>query len=327
MRRREFLLLAAAAAVGACERRAPTANSVRIGHADNIRHSKHLAFVRAQEQLHRGGFEVSIFPGGQLGSERELIEQTQRGVIQITSISNGTLVPFVQRFALLDIPFQFTSYAQARSILDGDQGSQLLRSLEAAGLIGLGFWIQGFRHLTTRSRLVRDLPDLRGLKIRTMQAPLHVLAFQAMGAIPVPMAWSEVYPALEQGVIDGQENPLAVIYDEQLFRVQRHVTLTGHILDPMPVVANKAWLDGLPAERRQAVQSAFSAAMSYQWQLAEQAETQYLARLRSETRMSIIELDDSARERFRTAAQPRVLQRVREELGDRVVSSWMTAMR
>ena len=329
MRRREFIALGCAALVVGCRQLGAEDIEMRIGHADNVRSSKHQAFLLIKSRLETRSADsvtVSIFPSGQLGSERELVEQTQAGTVHVTCVSNGTLVPFASAFALLDIPFQFDSYADARRILNGAPGRELLASLDDGPLIGLGFWLQGYRHLTTRSRRVATVDDMRGLKIRTMQAPLHVLAFEALGATPVPMAWSEVYSALQQGVIDGQENPLSVIYDEQLFRVQANISLTGHILDPMPVIANREWFENLRSNLREQVRETFAAATESQWGFAEQAESQYLELLHGRTEMQITQLTAEARGQFRDLTQRAVVARVRQQLGDAVVSRWMGAV-
>lgn len=308
-----------------CSDSVTSSAEVRIGHADTLQHSKHQAFLTFEHEV-GPDFQVEIFPNGQLGSEREMIEQVQSGVLQVTSVSNGTLVPFAPEFQVLDIPFQFENYAQAKRVLSGDAGDQLLASLGDRGLVGLGFWVQGYRQLTTGDTAVRSVDDIAGLQIRTMQAPLHVEAFRALGASPTPMAWGEVYSALEQGVIDGQENPVAIVYDLQLYRVQDYVTLTAHVLDPMPVVANKEWFDNLTPTMQDELRSAIQIATDRQWELAEAAEVEGLRALREDTEINIIELSEEERAAFRARAQHAVVEVVSASLGEQATNDWMAAV-
>ncbi len=164
-----------------------------------------------------------------LGGERELIEGLQLGTVEATIVSTGTLSNFLPEVGVVDIPFLFRDSAHARKVLDGPIGQDILTKFQSRGLIALAWGEQGFRHVTNDKQPVARPEDLKGLKIRTMENPVHITAFRTLGASPTPMAWPEVIGALQQGTIDGQENPLSVFVSAKLWQVQKNLTLSGHV--------------------------------------------------------------------------------------------------
>jgi tripartite ATP-independent transporter DctP family solute receptor len=182
------------------------------------------------------------FPSSALGGERELIEGLQLGTVEAAIVSTGTLSNFVPEVGVTDIPFLFRDSAHARAVLDGQIGQDILNKFEGRGLVALAWGEQGFRHITNGKKPISTPEDLKGLKIRTMENPVHITAFRALGASPTPMAWPEVVGALQQGTIDGQENPLSVIVSAKLPQVQKHLALTGHVYSPaVLLVSAKFW--------------------------------------------------------------------------------------
>lgn len=242
---------------------------IKAGHGGQTGHPTHGAMVRMAELMRErtgGQVRIDVFPDRQLGEERELVEGLQLGTVDMTAVSTGPLVSFVPQVGVLDLPFLFQDSAHAYRVLDGEIGRDILKRFEARSIHGLGYWENGWRHLTSRNP-VTSPADLRGMKLRTMQNPVHIQAFRNLGAAPVPMVWGEVFTSLGQGVIDGQENPLGVIALNSLWEVQRHVALTRHLYSPHLVLFSKARWDRLP----QAVRDHITAIMPEvtAWQRAE----------------------------------------------------------
>lgn len=209
-----------------------------------------VAFRETLERLSDGKFKVVEHPSSALGGERDMIEGLQIGSVDLVITSSGPLGNFVPEVLVLDLPFLFRDYDHARGVLDGEVGQELLAAMRNADLVGLAWSENGFRHLTNSQRSVTTPADLQGLKVRTMENQVHMRAFQAMGAAPTPMAWPEVYTALQQGTVDGQENPIPVIASAKFWEVQGHVSLTGHVYSPAVVLASPFLMDGLSEEEQ-----------------------------------------------------------------------------
>jgi tripartite ATP-independent transporter DctP family solute receptor len=235
--------------------RAQAATVIKAGHGGQTGHPTHGAMVRMAEELARrtsGAARMDVFPDRQLGEEREMVEGLQLGTVDMTAVSTGPLVSFVPQVGVLDLPFLFRDSQHAYRVLDGEIGREILGRFAPRGIHGAAFWENGWRHLTSRNP-VSSPSDMRGMKLRTMQNPVHIQAFRNLGAAPVPMVWGEVFTSLGQGVIDGQENPLGVIALNSLWEVQRHVILTRHLYGPHLVLFSKAKWDRFPAPVRQAI--------------------------------------------------------------------------
>jgi tripartite ATP-independent transporter DctP family solute receptor len=208
------------------------------------------AFIDTLTELSGGEFTGSQAPAGQLGGERDMIEGLQIGSMDVVITSTGPLGNFVPEVYALDLPFLFRDYDHARKTLDGEIGQELLEKINENQLVGLAWTENGFRHVTNSQRPVRTPEDLEGLKLRTMENRVHMEAFSEMGASPTPMAFPELFTALQQGVVDGQENPVTVITASKFWEVQGHVSLTGHVYSPAVVLASPILMDGLTEEQR-----------------------------------------------------------------------------
>ncbi|WP_088941682.1 TRAP transporter substrate-binding protein [Stappia indica] len=208
------------------------------------------AFGKKLSELSNGKFEIREQAAGALGGERDVIEGLQIGSVELTVSSTGPLGNFVPEALVLDLPFLFKDYASARSILDGEIGQELLDKVSENNLVALAWTENGFRHVTNSSRPINTPADLEGLKIRTMENPVHMEAFRAAGASPTPMAFPEVFAALQQNVIDGQENPIPVITASKFWEVQSNLTLTGHVYSPAIILASPSLWDGLSDEEK-----------------------------------------------------------------------------
>lgn len=244
-------LLAAVAGTASAQQ----AKEVKIGYALAINSHYGAAAQAWADSVEKGtnhAFKFKQFPSSALGGERELIEGLQLGTVEAIIVSTGALSNFVPEVGVVDIPFLFRDTAHARKVLDGEFGQDLLTKFKKRGLIALAWGEQGFRHLSNNKHPVGKPEDLKGLKIRTMENPVHILAFRTMGASPTPMAWPEVIGALQQGTIDGQENPLSVFVSAKLWQVQKNLTLTGHVYAPIALVVSPAFFGSLTEAQKAA---------------------------------------------------------------------------
>ncbi|WP_144185706.1 DctP family TRAP transporter solute-binding subunit [Elioraea rosea] len=216
------------------------------------------AFKEAVERLSNGRYRVTIQRND---NEREGIEATQIGTQEFTITSTGPVGNFVPEVLVLDIPFLFRDYAHARGVLDSQIGQEILAKFNARGLVGVAWMENGFRNLTNSRREVNAPDDVKGLKVRTMENQVHMRAFTTLGALPTPMAFSELVPALQQGTVDGQENPIPVIVANNLNQVQRYLSLTRHVYSPAVLIGNPGFLGGLNAADRAIFMQAAKAAV------------------------------------------------------------------
>jgi TRAP-type transport system periplasmic protein len=203
------------------------------------------AFAKEVETRTKGRIKVQPFYSGSLGGERESIEAVQLGTQELTFTSTGPVPNFVPEARILDVPFLFRDKAHARLVLDGAIGAEMLAKFEAKGFKALAWGENGIRHMTNSKRSVVNPEDLKGLKMRTMENPVHIAAYKGFGIVTTPMAFPEVFTALQQGTVDGQENPLSVIMAAKFDQVQKHLSLTGHVYSPAIFLMNKAAFDKL----------------------------------------------------------------------------------
>jgi len=209
-------------------------------------------FAKEVDKRTGGRYKIQTFYSGSLGGERESIEAVQLGTQELAFSSTGPVPNFVPEARILDIPFLFNDKAHARAVLDGPIGQEMLVKFEPKGFKALAWAENGFRHMTNSKRAVNAPEDLKGLKLRTMENPVHVAAYKGFGIVTTPMAFPEVFTALQQGTVDGQENPLSVIMSSKFDQVQKHLSLTGHVYSPAIFLMNKAVFDKLSAADKQA---------------------------------------------------------------------------
>jgi len=252
------------------------------------------SFAREVEKRTGGRYKIQTFYSGSLGGERESVEAVQLGTQELTFTSTGPVPNFVPEVAILDIPFLFRDYNHARSTLDGPIGQELLGKFSSKGIVALAWGENGFRHMTNSKRAINTPDDVKGLKLRTMENPVHMQAYKAFGIIPTPMAFPEVFTALQQGTVDGQENPLSVITSAKLDQVQKHLSLTGHVYSPALFLMNKAAWDKLPAADKQAFAEAAKEAVKANRARVDDDEKKAVADLRSKG-MSVVENVDKGK--------------------------------
>lgn len=295
------LALAALAAFGTAAQ-AQTAMKINVSLAQNSHQGVAIdTFAREVEKRSNGRYKIQPFYSGSLGDERESIEAVQLGTQALTFSSTGPVPNFVPEARILDIPFLFRDKAHARSVLDGAIGQDMLKQFDSKGFKALAWGENGFRHMTNSKRAVKVPEDLKGLKMRTMENPVHVAAYQGFGIITTPMAFSEVFIALQQGTVDGQENPLGVIMAAKLDQVQKYLTLTGHVYSPAAFLMNKASYDKLPAADQQIFLAAAVEAVKANRARVDADDATAVADLRAKG-MQVNENPDRAK--FQTALSP-----------------------
>jgi TRAP-type transport system periplasmic protein len=290
------LFLAATLAIGfIASAAAQTTMKISISVAQNSHQGVGIdVFAKEVEKRTAGRYKIQTFYSGSLGGERESIEAVQLGTQELTFTSTGPVPNFVPEARILDIPFLFRDKAHARAVLDGPIGQDMLVKFEPKGFKALAWGENGVRHMTNSKRAVNSPDDLRGLKMRTMENPVHVAAYKGFGIVPTPMAFPEVFTALQQGTVDGQENPLSVIMAAKFDQVQKHLSLTGHVYSPAIFLMSKAAFDKLSAADKTAfLESAKEAAKANRARVDED-DSKGVAELKSKG-MSVVENVDKAK--------------------------------
>jgi len=251
-------------------------------------------FAKEVEKRTAGRYKVQPFYSGSLGGERESIEAVQLGTQELTFSSSGPVPNFVPEAKILDIPFLFRDKAHARAVLDGPIGQEMLAKFDPKGFKALAWGENGIRHMTNSKRSVSAPEDLKGLKMRTMENPVHVAAYKGLGIVTTPMAFPEVFTALQQGTVDGQENPLSVIMASKFDQVQKHLTLTGHVYSPGIFLMNKASFDKLSAADKQAFLDAAKEGVKANRGRVDEDDAKGVAELRNKG-MTVVESVDKSK--------------------------------
>lgn len=295
--------------------------TIRAGIGLNDAHPQYkglLRFKEIVEEKTNGQIVVETYHSGQLGDDRTMTEALQLGSQEVTIPSTAPLANFVPEYSVFDFPFLFPSEEVADKVLDGEVGQKFLDKLEAQNLVGLAYWENGFRDVTNSKHEVATAADFKGLKLRTMENDLHLEAFRALGANPTPMAFTELFTALQQKTVDGQENPVATIFLQKYYEVQSHVSNTHHIYSPFVFLMSKSFYDGLTEEQQNIVKEAALEAGKYERELNREANAQYLDDLQKEG-MTYTEITPEAREEMVKIVQP-VLDKYAKQIGEDIVN-------
>jgi tripartite ATP-independent transporter DctP family solute receptor len=274
-----------------------------------------IRFAQLVRERTQGRVTIRIHHSRQLGDERQVVEGLQLGTVHLTVTSTGPLGGFVPEMNVLDLPFLFRDAPHAYRVLDGEIGRGLLEKFEAVGIKGLAFWENGFRHITTGTKAIQGPADLKGLKIRVMENRVHQAAFRQLGADATPMAWGEVFTSLQQGLLDAQENPIPIVSTFKLYEVQKHLSLTGHVYSPAPVLLSKKTWDRMPPDIRRIVSDTAMEVAQVQRQLNRGQEQKQLGELRAKG-MTVVENPDRAA--FREAMKP-VFEQFESQFGKDLV--------
>lgn len=279
--------------------------TLQAGHSLPATHPYHLAFLEMADNVKErtdGQVVIEVFPNSEIGAERELTEGMKLGTVDLVVSSTAPVTNFVPEFQVLDVPFLFQNRDSAVDVLEGEIGDELFSKLEDNGIMGLSWGENGYRHITNAVRPINTPEDLKGLKIRTQENAIHLAAFEALGAQPTPMAWTEAITALQQGVVDAQENPAIVADQFKLYEAnQKHMTLTGHVYSVAVFMMSKQTYDKLPKDLSDIVVEEGQKAGAKQRELIVQMEKESLQKLK-ENGMEIIE--DVNLAPFQKAIQP-----------------------
>jgi len=246
---------------------------------------------------------VKLYPGGSLGGDLQTVSALQGGTLDITVLNAGILTAQVKEFAAYDLPFLFNDAKEADAVTDGPFGSKLFAKLEDRGLHGLGYWDLGFRNLTNSKRPIAKADDIAGLKIRVIQSPIYIDLFGALGANATPMPFPELYAALDQKAVDGQENPNTTILSSKFAEVQKHLTQTRHIYNPQALIVSKKLWDGMSAQERKVVEEAAAEATAFQRTVSRGEADKALAALKA-AGMTVTELSPAETAKLREKVKP-----------------------
>ncbi len=264
-----------------------------------------LKFKEEIEKKHGDQVEIKVYMLNQLGDGRENMEGLQVGTLELAEAAVGFSSSFTDAFFPIVLPYLFLDRETAYKILDGTIGQRIAARFEKqAGIKLLGIWENGIRHMTNNKRPIRTPEDLKGLKIRVMQDPVYLAMFRALGANPTPMAFGEVFTALQQGVIDGQENPYANIVQRKLYEVQKYLSTTAHVYDTSGFYMNLDLFESLDPEFQQDILDAARAATALQRAEAVKQDERYLQRLKDYGKMEILFLTPEERKVFKQAMLP-----------------------
>lgn len=280
---------------------------IKVGYILPENQSDHIimrdVFKKDIEEKSGGKISVELYPNAQLGGDRELIESVQLGTVQVAIPATSALAGFDKRFQVFDLPFLFKSKETAFKALDGELGHKVDELLKPLGMRNLGYGENGYRHITNSRGPVHKPEDLKGIKLRTMENPLHLAFFKMLGANPTPMSFGELYTALQQGTVDGQENPVVLVYTSKFYEVQKFYSLTGHVYSATMLVANDDFFASMPEDLWKIVEDAGKRYVVEQRALAEVQEQEFLEELKK-TGLQINELTPEEKQLFIDATLP-----------------------
>jgi tripartite ATP-independent transporter DctP family solute receptor len=294
--RRAALLGAAGALAAPAVLRAQTPVRLTLGHGAAPGNPRSVAAERLAAQLRErsnGRIEMRVAGSGQLGDDAAMLTALRTGTLDMSVNSQGASSAVLPELAALGLPFLFGGAAAAYKVVDGPIGDELAKRFEGVGLTVLGWWDNGIRHITNSKRPITRPEDLRGLKIRTPPDPTTIDIFQALGAATQQINFNELYVALQQGVVDGQENPLANIHSSKLHEVNRFISLASHQWQCNPVFASRIAWGRLRPEDRRLVQDAAKEAEAHQRALSQETETRLLGEYRANQAVAVNEVDQA----------------------------------
>jgi TRAP-type transport system periplasmic protein len=320
---RRTLAVTAAALLTFGSAAAQDVKRAKLGHSFADSHPRAAAmkqFASAVDKATGGKVVIEVFGSAQLGSEDKMLIATQSGT---QDLYMGSLAPISARkkeLQIFDVPFVFGSDAEAAHVLDGAVGRKMLDGLGDMNLQGL-VWAGGaFRNMSNSKRPLASMADMKGLKVRVMQSPMALASFNAMGMNAVPMAFTEVYPALETKALDGYEHPVVDMHANKMYEVQKYLTITNHVYTPVALVASKKWWDSLTPAQRQTVQRVAEETRGLQRQAELKQAGEVVGELKAKG-MSVTEMPSAELDKIRVAVQP-VVNKNAEAIGNEFVQSF-----
>lgn len=277
--------------------------TIRVGHVLAPTHPYTIGLEKFAELVAEktdNKVKVEVFHSSQLGNERDMVEGLQLGTLEMALVSTAPLSSFTDDFLVFDLPFMFKDTASARKVVDSEIGQKLLDSLESQKILGLAYWENGFRSVTNNKKPIMTPEDLKGLKIRTMESPVQMESFNALGSSATPMAFGELFTALQQNTIDGQENPLAIVSTSKFYEVQKYLSLTEHFYAPAPLLISQDFFNKLAPEVQTAIKEAAIEARDFERQTLDDMNKSILEEIKANG-MEINEVDKAP---FIEAVQP-----------------------
>lgn len=278
-------------------------------------------FKEAVEAKSGGKIKVNIFLNGSLGSDQAVVSALKGGTIEMAVMNSGILASEAKELAIFDFPFLFANEKESDAIVDGPVGKKMHALLEAKGIVGLSYWELGYRHITNSKRAIVKVEDIEGLKLRVIPNPINVDWVKALGANPTPLPFPEVYAALEQKAIDGQENPVSVIASNRFWEVQKHITLTNHQYNPQSVIFSKKVWDSLTPDEKKIIDESSDEAVKAQREAARGAVAKNLDLLK-QNGMTISQFPPAEVAKLRTKMQP-VITKYSAAVGEATVNEVM----
>lgn len=258
-------------------------------------------FKRLVETNSNGQIKVEIYPAQQLGSSREMIESLQIGTLEAVLLPTAKFGGFDQRLTIADMPFIANSEEDFLTIFNGEIGQEAMSGLPNIGITGLAYYPEGFKAMTNNVHPIKTPDDLKGLKMRTMEAPVIMDMYSAWGANPVPVDFTELYNSLQQNVVDGQENPFLSIHDMKFYEVQKYMTISNHAYLSYFMATSTKWFDALPADLQAVVRQAALDASAFCLEKMQAANEGYLQTIK-DSGTEVYVLNDAEREAFKTAS-------------------------
>ncbi len=290
--------------------------TLKLAHDANTTSAFHLSALEIQKEIEEksdGRIKVEVYPAQQLGSASEMIEGMQMGTIEATLLPTAKYGGFDETMTILDMPFLFPDEDTFYDIMNGDLGEKVMEKLPDIGITGCAFYGNGFKAITNNVREIHTPADMKGLKIRTMEAPLIMDMYKEWGSNPVPVDFSELYSSLQQNVVDGQENPFLTISDMKFYEVQKYMSITNHAYLSYVLTFSTSFLDSLPDDLRQIVLDCGKSCVDYHREQMKKLSQQYYDNIAASD-IQIYTLTDEEKKEFREASQP-IYKKYRDTIG------------
>jgi TRAP-type transport system periplasmic protein len=327
MKRLFLKTLAAAAAVACMGVAHAQTKTIKFANQNAKGHPVVMGMERFAELVEKnsgGKLKVNVFPGGALGSDQANVSALQGGTLEMASMNSGIFASLVKDFEIYDFPFLFGNPREADAVVDGPFGKSLHAKLEDKGIVGLGYYELGFRNITNSKRPITKVEDIAGLKLRVIPNAINVDWVKALDANPTPLPFPELYAALEQKAVDGQENPVATIRGAKFFEVQKHLALTNHQYNPQSVVISKKFWDTLSADEKKWIGDAVAESAKYQREQSRSAAAGILDELKKNG-MQVTELPPAEVAKLREKMKP-VIAKHSASVGEATVRAVMTEL-
>lgn len=300
---------------------------VGMGNSEDHQHYAGLEkMIEVLEEESGGKFDVEIFANATLGDDREMMEGLQAGTLDATLPAVGVVSNFVTEFEIFNFPFLIPDHETVDNLIESPEIEDLLNKFEETGqgMVGMDIWEQGFLQLTSSKHEINSIEDMKGLKIRAMENDIQLDTLKHLGANPTPMAYSELFTALQQGAVDGQQNPISNIYSDKLYEVQDNVTMTNHHYGPSIFLVSEQFLDKLSDEEREILENAIFEGNKKAKEVSREQESEQIEKIK-EAGLKVIDLDEKEIEKMEEEVQP-LIDKYRKELGEEFVDDFYQAV-